>query len=176
MSRSRPGVAEANRKRARPATDRFLDSVLCDGPVHKIHGMCWTWVGSVHDEGYGYLVVDGKWTGAHRFSYQHFNGPIPDGLLVCHHCDNPICVNPEHLFLGTDGDNSRDKMEKGRATGMKGSDNPKAKLTDEQVEEIKRIYQKGHRVYGINALARRYGVSTFPIACIVNETGWKHLT
>jgi hypothetical protein len=120
-------------------------------------------------------VSTGKHMLAHRYSYSQLVGEIPAGLLVCHHCDNPICVRPEHFFVGTDGDNSKDKVAKGRAIGLKGEDNPRAILTEEDVREIRRIYKRGSREYGCEALGRRFGVSAFAIHCVVTGKGWKHV-
>jgi hypothetical protein len=80
-------------------------------------GECWEWTACRHHQwGYGHVRVGGKLEAAHRVSWEMHNGPIPDGLLVCHHCDNPKCVRPAHLFLGTGTDNSRDMHAKGRGT------------------------------------------------------------
>lgn len=94
-----------------PLTERFWRKVdKSAGPEG-----CWPWTGSRHGFGYGFVSAGGKRRGAHRVSWELANGPIPDGLSVCHRCDNPPCVNPAHLFLGTVGDNTRDMMAKGRA-------------------------------------------------------------
>lgn len=79
---------------------------------------CWIWTEYCNNHGYGRFRVDGKKTLAHRASYEAFIGPIPEGMLVCHKCDTPACVNPSHLFLGTDKDNVRDCINKGRHKGI----------------------------------------------------------
>lgn len=80
---------------------------------------CWVWTGSKIPTGYGKLSIHNKKVAAHRLSWALHNGPIPAGLHVLHRCDNPPCVNPEHLFLGTDGDNAADKVSKGRQRSRK---------------------------------------------------------
>jgi hypothetical protein len=89
--------------------DRFEDKVSIEP-----NSGCWLWTGSLNDTGYGQLWVGSKSTRAHRLSYELHVGPIPEGMHVCHHCDNPPCCNPNHLFVGSHTDNMADKIKKGR--------------------------------------------------------------
>jgi hypothetical protein len=95
---------------------------------------CWEWMGST--QRYGHFRYPGGQL-AHRFSWELENGPVPEGLHVLHKCDNPSCVNPDHLFLGTHDDNMKDKAAKGRAPGMSGEEHPGAKFDWEKVEYIR---------------------------------------
>lgn len=92
---------------------RFFAKVNKNGPL-IVDTPCWTWIGSTLPNGYGNFWVHGERIGAHRASYLIANGNLPKNLIVCHHCDNTHCVNPEHLFIGTNEDNARDKVRKGR--------------------------------------------------------------
>lgn len=80
----------------------------------KITDSCWEWQRGTNSKGYGAVKIQNKTYSAHRVSWTLFNGDIPEGMFVCHHCDNPKCVNPEHLFIGTQKDNMQDKCKKGR--------------------------------------------------------------
>lgn len=96
--------------------ERFWEKVSKGGPVHPVLGTaCWAWTASTNPNGYGKIFVAGRLQVASRVSWEMHNGPIPDGLFVLHHCDNPLCVRPAHLFLGTCADNVRDMWSKGRA-------------------------------------------------------------
>ena len=150
--------------RSRPLKERFESKVV------RANG-CWRWSGNKHKQGYGKIHMDGGSAMAHRVSYLLHKGSIPDGMMVCHRCDNPECTNPDHLFLGTALDNMRDKIAKGRHVGAHaGEGHHFAKLTRRQVEEIRRAYRRG----GVTQyeLAARYGVTQTNISGIVNNRKW----
>jgi hypothetical protein len=98
---------------------------------------CWLWAGCVHANGYGKVKVAGKTGLAHRHAWQLFCGDIPAGKIVCHRCDTPLCVNPAHLYVGTDADNSRDKIARGRDRKATGTDAAHAKLDWSAVAAIR---------------------------------------
>jgi len=135
--------------------------------VNKIEGGCWEWT-AAKSVGYGRFKVDGRLLLAHRFSYELQHGPIPEGLWVLHHCDNPCCVNPEHLFLGTRSDNMLDCVRKGRHVN-----NACTKLTKNDVLSIRRFYKKGCNKQ--EEIAVTYGVSKGCISDIIMQNTWKHL-
>src|SRR5262249_35443379 len=113
---------------------------LLDRTIPEPNLGCWLWTGAVFNHGYGSACITRmKRTTAHRIAWMIFNGPIPDGLDVLHKCDVPLCVNPDHLFLGTAGDNVRDMYSKGRhaSTRLHGRQNGFAKLTAEQAAAIR---------------------------------------
>lgn len=130
---------------------------------------CWLWTASGCG-GYGRLSVNGRLTGAHRFSWELANGPVPNALYVLHRCDNPPCVNPAHLFLGTIAANNKDRANKGR--GVIGERSPRAKLTERKVTEIRALHTAGRsQAY----LARAYGVSDSLVRLVVTGQAWKHV-
>ena len=130
---------------------------------------CWVWTGSVTGKGYGHISNKGVDFGAHRTSWELHRGPIPAGLLVCHRCDVRVCVNPDHLFLGTPQDNVDDCAAKGRLGVTSGEDSPKAKLNREKVAEIRATTAW----MSINRQAKKYGVSRSVIRKVLRFQSWK---
>ena len=137
--------------------------------VNKLENGCWEWLRGKRDGQYGVIKIDGRQESAHRAAYREFIGPIPAGMLCCHTCDNPICVNPSHLFLGTNADNIMDMVNKGRQ--LYGERNPKAILTQEKADEIRRIYKNGNIT--MKELGRRFGVSKGCIQHIIHNRHWR---
>ncbi len=160
----------------RPIAERFWEKVDKRGPNE-----CWPWTACRTSDGYGQIsegTPSRKMLGAHCVSYEIHNGSIPPGegyhgTCVCHTCDNPPCVNPAHLFLGTIADDLRDMRKKGRGYTPKREAHGRAKLTEGQVIEIRRDYVKRSRTYGTPALARKYNVSHTAIWDIVRGENWK---
>jgi hypothetical protein len=142
---------------------------------------CWDWKASTMNSGYGQFVIRKNKKvialSAHRTAYRLFNGLIPEGLQVNHTCDNKVCVNPNHLYAGTQKENLSDMIQRGRQnkdrSKMRGENNPKSKLTNEDVLEIRRLYKDEH-IYQ-SELGKQFGVSQCAICCIVNRKSWKHL-
>lgn len=134
---------------------------------------CWNWkYATVLGDGVhrGRIKVDGKTWVASRYSWTLFFGPIPEGQLVCHTCDNGLCINPEHFFLGTTTDNSLDCVSKGRH--CHGEQSHLAKLTDENVRDILASYSRGERQQHI---ADRYHIGQANVSRIITGVMWKHV-
>ena len=139
-------------------------------------GDCWTWIGNRQSNGYGTISVNCKHKPAHRVSWELANGEIPDGVFVLHKCDVPLCIRPDHLFLGDQQANVSDCINKGRFKFLgehKGEEHPRSTLTDAQVLEIRRRYTG--RFGECLELAKEYGVSRPVINRVINNKTWKHL-
>ncbi len=171
------------------ATDpREIERRLLDRLVRASSG-CWIWTGSKNEKGYGKIGVwnanSDSATYTHRLSYTLFCGLIPDGMFVCHRCDNPACCNPVHLFIGTNEDNVRDMVSKERNSKgeshylrrnpdriLKGERIASAKLTERLVREIVRRSESGESQADIS---RDTGMSRASVCLIVNRKVWRHL-
>jgi hypothetical protein len=167
----------------KPLIDRFWQYVDrgAQAPDHAAHlGPCWLWTGATTKlelgTGYGYLTCGSRADGSrhnktmHRFAYEHFVAPIPDGMQVLHRCDVRACVNPAHLFLGTAADNSADMLAKGRqGVGESRSD---SKLTDAAVRDIRARLANGERKKDIAAL---HNISPTSIRKIELGLRWRHV-
>ncbi len=134
---------------------------------------CWIWQRAVTSGGYGSLRVDGSAVQAHRFSWTRVHGRIPAGKYVLHKCDVRRCVNPSHLYLGTYGDNLRDRHRRNPRSFERGANHANAKLTMAQVRRIRASYRPGSRSYGTFALARKYRVSQRVIWRVVNRKSYR---
>jgi hypothetical protein len=149
---------------------RFWDEIFWNKVVKDEAG-CWPWTGHIASHGYGIFHHDGSRIGAHRKAFELANGPIPDGINVCHKCDNPRCVRPDHLFLGTQKDNIADMIAKGRRTTItpQGEQVGGSKLKNHQVIEIRGSIGTHTEV------ARRYCVSRDTVRLIRAGRTWRHL-
>jgi hypothetical protein len=181
-------------RKCRPIAERFWTKVNKDGPIPK-HcpelGPCWLWTGNKDKGGYGLIGKGRAGQGclqAHRVSWEVNAAPIPEGLKVLHYCDNPPCVNPSHLHLGSYADNNHERNSRGRTA--RGERMPNAILTDELARKIlsevilRKIGAPGEgggqnqkRMVGsLRYLAEKYGVSHGGIQAIVERRTWKHVT
>jgi len=132
---------------------------------------CWEWTTGRYGTGYGQFWADGTGQSAHRVAWALTNGAIPEGMLVCHHCDNRVCCNPAHLFLGTQADNIADAAKKGRMA--KGEDISRSKLTEADVIEIRIRYKAGGVTQEV--LGQEFDVGNVCIHYIVRGRTWRHL-
>lgn len=131
---------------------------------------CWEWLASKSRGGYGQFAIHSKPWLAHRVAWFLTFGPIPKGLCVCHHCDNPGCANPYHLFLGTHAENIADSVRKGRM--HRGEASGCGKLTEEDVHEIRAMLEEG---YTQQEIADKFGVTNQSISSIKTGKKWAWL-
>lgn len=130
---------------------------------------CWVWTAGTNPCGYGKFRIDGEARLAHRVAYRLTHGVDPGALVVCHRCDNPPCVNPDHLFLGTKADNSADMVAKGRSPRSPGERSGKSFLTTAQVDAMRADHAQGATC---RELAPKYGMSISGVRNIVNGKRW----
>lgn len=143
---------------------RFWNKVSISG-----EDQCWEWKAATQSKGYGSIGIGGGKTAlAHRVAYEISNGEIPNEMHVLHKCDNRKCVNPKHLFLGTNEDNIKDKVQKGRQS--KGEKHGNSKLTVKEVRTIRKLHKDGD--YSYRQLAERFQISPSYVGSIVREEYW----
>lgn len=152
------------------------------GHMRPADNGCWVWTGARNRGGYGVIGNGRRSDGTilvHRAAWLEWRGPIPEGMVVCHRCDNPPCFNPDHLFLGTYADNNRDMAAKRRHwlhvrpdAAPRGMSHGNARLTDDDVRAIRAAYDRGESV---TSIARRLGMSRSGTASIAKRLGWTHV-
>lgn len=160
---------------------RFWEKVNKNGPIpaHQPHlGKCWIWTGAKCSDGYGSIFsgFKRKVVSSHIGAWVLSVGTIPIGICVCHHCDIPECVRPDHLFLGTRKDNSQDMLRKGRGESARryGPENNKTKLKAYQVERIRKIYYEDGD--SLSEIAEEYNVTIQSIWAIVHWRNWNYIS
>lgn len=168
-------LGEAGPAKRVPTITRYLSKINNLGRADA----CWEWNAGADADGYG-IFWDGtylesghpRYVRAPRWTYEQFVGPIPQGHNICHTCDNPPCVNPAHLFTGTDAVNHADREAKGRGRRMHGSTHVESKLTEVQVLTIRQRRARGETQA---SLAEEYGVSAALLSKIINRKVWTHI-
>ena len=138
-------------------------------------GECLVWTGMLSDKGYGLIKTGGKVRRAHVVHYELHNGPVPEGKILMHSCDNRACIHLGHLSPGTQLANVRDMFAKGRANKARGEKASQSKLSEAQVLQIRDRYQPGKYGAGSHVLAKEFGVSKTSILAIVKGQSWTHI-
>jgi HNH endonuclease len=128
---------------------------------------CWIWMRAVDEDGYGRIKVKNSNRGAHKRSYEEFVGPVPDGIFVCHRCDIPSCVNPHHLFLGTNRENLEDRDRKGRQARRESHGN--SKLSNQLASEIRKLRSEGA---SLKDLSREFGLRVATVCMVAKGRIW----
>lgn len=144
--------------------DRFNDKY-----TPEPNSGCWLWTGSLSNKGYGLFYLNGKSCRAHRVSWEIFKTPIPAGMLVCHTCDNPPCVNPDHLYVGTPRDNTQDMLRRGRMASTSGEQHGNSKLTELDVMAIRADPRTQEEI------AFDFGITDGHVSKIKLRAAWGHL-
>lgn len=150
----------------RKIEDRFWEK------VNKKKG-CWLWKAGIGLDGYAKFGINGKTIHAHRVSYELTYGCIPIGLCVCHKCDNPKCVNPDHLFIGTVQDNINDRVRKNRTAIQSGEKNGMSRLKEKDIITIRKLFFIDKIKQG--EIAKLFFISNQHVSRIINHLKWKHI-
>lgn len=151
----------------RKIKDKILNNII----INKTTG-CWEWQKCCSSDGYGQLSYNNKQCTVHRLSYELFVNKIPLDKQILHSCDNPICCNPDHLRVGTNYDNVQDRQNRNRQA--KGITHGRHKLTDNDIQEIRRLHSTGKYTHG--NIAEVFDISRSHICNILNNKFWKHIT
>lgn len=177
-------ILDGRNNRTRIYTGRGADTLapehlarrLANGLDEAVDGECWNWARTTNNYGYGTLTVNGKTVFAHRLAYELGVGEVPEGMHVLHSCDNPRCINPSHLSVGTRSQNMKECSERGRARIPKqinlGEVNGASKLTEGDVVAIRGLLSKG---LSQREIAARFKVSQQTISHIKNDKKWRHV-
>ncbi len=180
--RMRAGIQQKgwNRMQAHNEREKIRQRIKSKSRISK--SGCWIWTGTLMKARkvngrtflpYGVFNHKAKTYRAHRMSWTVFKGEIPIGMLVCHKCDNPKCVNPNHLFIGSHQDNATDCAKKNRT--RKGNNSPVARLTTARVIAARKGYKPYSKTHGCRAYARKYGVSDSEMVMAIHGDRWDHL-
>ncbi len=146
--------------------ERFWSKCVMTG------GGCWLWTAATNEYGYGQFKIDGGMKLAHRIAWRLKHGHLPEELCVLHVCDTPACVNPDHLFLGTQVDNVADRNAKGRQAGAAGIKNRHAKLTESDVIRLRWLAARG---LSYAVLGKRFGISGEQASAVARRKSWRHI-
>jgi len=170
MGRNKGTKEKWQGRKKRSFTERFWEKVDKRGEDE-----CWNWIAYIHPSGYGTININRKMYFAHRIVWILTRGPILAGQLICHHCDNRICCNPNHLFLGTHQDNANDRDVKGRGKvpDNRGENHGMARLTESEVIKIRNMYGSGQ--YTQTELGNIFGIDRRHIGNIVHKRSWAWL-
>lgn len=141
--------------------------------LKKAENGCLEFCGCRSSDGYGRLIFQGRKISAHRLAYELAVGQIPEGMAVCHKCDNPACANPDHLFLGTQLENIADRVRKGRDGDHRGTANGRSKLKECDAIRIRQLHASGE--FTKAEIAKQYGVSDVLVGLVVRNRIWTHV-
>lgn len=167
--------ARSYKKLQRHAPIKAIEIRLEDKSVFIPFSGCQIWIGPSVPRGYGVISKNGRQTYTHRVAWELVNGPIPFGMQVLHDCDVPSCINPDHLHIGTHKDNMREKSERDKCNSPVGELNGLAKLTQSQVEYIRKVYVPYDKHFSCKPLAMQLGVSSSSVYAAAKKITWRSI-